>query len=221
MQVADLVKVTMVFQLSGDVEIAEFSSWGQYADAPVSDADWTTALQNTAAAARSAWIGGMDNAFFSGAVGLENTIAGRYGADGKLINEQAHPSTEGDWIGGDENSMPWQTSMCVNIYSYTPGTFIPNNRRRRGRVFLPPFGTSCLRIGNSGEMVDTLPAHMLSEMKDWWTAFSATANNWVLGVNSQAAVAFYPATDITTDDRLDTQRRRTNKEPRVRSVLTY
>jgi hypothetical protein len=111
--------------------------------------------------------------------------------------------------------------MCINIYTYTPGTFIPHNRRRRGRFFLPPFGVSALRAGESGEMVTTLPALMLGYMKAWLQGFSATSNNWTLGVRSQAANAFYEATDLTTDDRFDTQRRRVNKEPAVREVLSY
>jgi hypothetical protein len=159
--------------------------------------------------------------FFSSAVELQQTIAGRYDTAEHVLNEQSHVSSLGDWVGADTHSLPWQTTMCVNIYSYTPGTFIPHNRRRRGRIYLPPMGVNALAADFSGEMVAGLTTTMLGYVKNYFQGYSSTAAGWTLGVLSRVASHLYTATDLTTDDKFDTQRRRVKSEPATRAVVSY
>jgi hypothetical protein len=169
----------------------------------------------------ASWLGNVHPDFFSAAVELEQTIAGHYDASEHVLNEQSHVSASGDWVGTDAHSLPWQTTMCVNIYSYTPGTFIPNNRRRRGRVYLPPMGTDALANDFSGEMVAGLTTTILGYVKAYFQGYSTTSAGWTLGVLSRVASHLYTATDLTTDDKFDTQRRRVKSEPATRAVLSY
>lgn len=42
------------------------------------------------------------------------------------------------------DSLPYEVAMAVSLYAYTPGTFVTNRARKRGRFYLPPMHTAIM-----------------------------------------------------------------------------
>lgn len=221
----NLVKITESFSLSGNVEIAEWSTWWELTAEPGSPADWRTALQALAGGAHAA-MEGFTTSGFSPALELVFSKASLYGTDGKVKDEQVHAASPGDWSPSSGDSLPWSSALVVGLYTYTPGSFIPHSARRRGRVFLGPLSTSAIRAGESGELGTGLQTTIMNAFSTYLHAIAGTGlgGAWgppVPGVLSRVAGQFNHITDLVVDDRLDTQRSRTRSEPAVKDTVAY
>lgn len=211
------VKVTWKFQLrlgSADTEIAEIGVWGIAEDSPIAGSDWNTYLTALATRAAANWSSNVTAGNYSSHLRFGTCIATHYGLDGKTAYEQSVVHTP-TWVGSGGNSLPWQCAQVVGLYSYTPGTFIANARRRRGRVYLPGLSTSVLNSDGSGLMTD---AAATAQMTDFNALLKSLHHTPIVGsfafipaVYSRVANHLYPITDVTTDVKVDTQRRRTHQ----------
>lgn len=217
------VKTTWRFGLYGptaQVEEAEMGLWGTI-DTAHPPTNWQTGLDGLSAAAYAAWTAKGFEPFFNDSVKLESVQCATYGTDGRTLHEGVHsPTTK--WVGtGTDGSLPWQLAWCFSLYTYTPGSFIPDARTRRGRMYLPPFHHGVLGDDPYGQLgpgtVSTLVTKMnqlLKAVSDHELETSGHALN--LGVFSRAKSHVYSITDVAGDQILDTQRRRRKSEVPVR-----
>lgn len=221
-------KITMIFDLKGPSEVndqAQFGVWGQFNFPTGTDHPTEAQLTALAAAARDEWVSGVDKADFSSAAELKTVIAAEYNADGTTRQEQRVVTDSGDWVGSQIRSLPWECSLCVSLYSYTPGTFIPHARRRRGRYYLPPLGAGVLANNSSGQLSDDEAMTLLSDQKDWLLAVTGSSLGsgiaWSPGVMSSVDSHLYALTDMAIDGKIDSQRRRERQQPATRQSLAF
>lgn len=206
-------------QAGAELDVAECDTWWQVG-APTTPASWPTFLQEFAQAAIDGWIAEVNHSFFPNSVSLKAAVASRCDDIGHVVDEKVVATSSGDYTGTGGNSLPWQIANAVGLYSYEPGTFVSNQRRKRGRIYLPPQASSELSDPDTGEMVPAVA-----------TAIMEAINNWIVSVESAAysgpptvvpglvvlslgpyttagSPAVYPVTWVRTDSVWDTQRRR-------------
>lgn len=219
-QVSDLVAVTYNFVLStgtAGVEQAECTVWYLSDTNPVSDDDWNGVLQQLANGSNGEWRANVATEHWENSVTLANVTARHESTAGLTLHEQVYIPSGGDiWAGtGTGGSLPWQTSLCLSLYAYPRGSFVADQRSKRGRIYLPPMGVSVLNDASDGLLADDFVGDRMGEIGQSWTnvmGFTYTdlpAYHPVLGVNSRRQVAFYPVVQLSVDTKLDTQRRRT------------
>lgn len=185
----------------------------------VDDAVAPAVLAEMAIGAYAAWKSDIATEHYETAIVLETVTARLESTAGAALFQEVATVADADkWKGtGTAGSLPWQVSMVISLYTYTPSTFIPNGRRRRGRVYLPPYGTSVLNDGDTGEVSTSFCtdrmnefATMLADIQSHsYVSLSGLAP--VPGVLSRTADHLYPITDLRVNTKLDTQRRRTKK----------
>src|ERR1700749_5086537 len=227
------VRMTFQFGLHGPAaieEIAEFNLWSDLSSADLPD-DWDAALLDLGETCYTAWGDNADEDVFRASVTLEQVKTAHLSTTLHTLHEQIYsPTTK--WAGDSSNpSLPWQCSLCIGLYSYTPGSFIPNARNRRGRIYLPPMAIDVLDVATKGTLSDgrflatlTGVAAMLHDIQA--SIATGTSQNWSLGVLSQVVnkVKITPPniwglTDVVADQVIDTQRRRTHQELKVRQSV--
>jgi hypothetical protein len=208
------------FNLSSTAtEIAEIGFWASVdAETPADSAAWDTFLQALATFAVDQWHTSMPQDHFCADLSLSHVKAVHYDSAGHTLNEkQATPSSS--WAGTGGAALPWQIAQVIGLYSYTPGTFISNARQRRGRVYLPGLSSALMAAsggtGGSGLLDVTKAEAMRDGVNDLLNAiyahFVGGSNVWTPCVFSRVGSHLWPITDLTTDVKADTQRRRTNK----------
>jgi hypothetical protein len=194
-------------------EIAQTSFWATPNTPP---SDWDALLLDQAEAAYLAWAHQFITSRYSTAVQLENVTAKHYNADFTTAHEQTY-SPSSKWKGTDSGaSLPWETTLCISPYSYTPGTFIPHGRRRRGRMYLPPMAASQLDGSNTGFFVNSEIAAFGDEVRAFGNACAQDKlelNKVVTpGVFSRLDGRLWTWTDIAFDAKFDSQRRREHRQ---------
>ena len=220
-------QITWLFNLSAltvEEDIAEFSIWVE----PVASiTDWDTELLRYAEAGLDAWTSEMPPAYWATNVSLGSVKATHFNPAGHTTNEQvAVPSTP--WVGIDASAaLPWETSVACSLYTYTPGTFIPNGKRRRGRFYLPPMAASILDHSNTGffdnATINTLLTHCHDFVGKVALDFPGVAHTQTPSVFSRVDSHLYMVTDIVIDAKIDSQRRRQNREVagRISQGITF
>lgn len=193
-------------------DIAEFGLWFQGIDAAVYD---DSELIHVASGASKAWTDNVNQNKYCSNVVFQGTVATNYSADGHILHEQEFASDAG-WVGtADPPALPWETSLCISLYTYPRGTFVPQSKRKRGRYYLPPMAASQLDGSNSGYFLDSAIAAALDEQH----SFLSDAQNTELGVPvgnlsvfSRVDGAVRHVSQISCDAKFDSQRRRENRE---------
>lgn len=223
-----IAKVMFHFALSNattELDIAEFAVNAQL-DITLAPEDYDSALLAIAAGAYQSWVDNWEPTDFPNAVSLAYTQATTYDAAGKTAHEQRHvPSSV--WEGtGTTPSMPWNDSYCISLYTYTPGTFIANARRRRGRFYLPPLKstypadpwTASLDSGQVSDKIESARDMLLAWQDDNFDGHGAGITP---GVYSRVDEHFYGLTDVSADQVIDSQRRRTHQIPKTRQSVQF
>lgn len=172
-------------------------------------------LNSIAEGAYKAWDSNVDSGHFTNAVYLVSTKSYRFNSAGKVIGIGSYADAT-PWAGSHAPpSLPWETSLALSLYSYERGTFVPNPRRRRGRIYLPPMAAGVLDGSNSGYYSDSGISALLTELH----AFVQDAEKDALGVAlappvvfSRVGEALYQVTDLYIDAKFDSQRRRERSE---------
>lgn len=216
MTLLNAIQLTWTFDLyQGTVQqdIAEFSLWFHYGpggSAPQSDLDFLA--QNGA----DAWSANVSSSNYATNVKLFTCTARIYDVAGKTLAESvAIPATA--WAGSaSAGALPWETSLCVSLYTYEPGTFIVNGRRRRGRYYLPPMSVAVMEAGTSGFVQNAMITGLLAEQKAFYGHLYAGAFPGTLVVipvvYSRKDEDLYITQYLVMDAKLDSQRRRENRE---------
>lgn len=217
------VKLVMNFALkapAGVEDQAQFGLWGQYNTPP---ADLNAFLLAYAEYARDQWVSGVDKSSYSSAAELTFVQAITYDTGGHTSAEQRAPTTPGDWVGAQIRSMPWETSLCITLYTYPPGSFVPNARRRRGRLYLPPIGAGVLANNSSGELADADALAFAQDVRDWIAAIEGHVFSGSVAVTprvfSRADSAMHDIFAVGVDGKIDSQRRRQKSELATRQFI--
>lgn len=236
-QVAGLAEITYNFGLSNGsvaIEDASPSIWVLPTVAPISDDDWNTALLEMATAAYGGWKTNVGNGQWENSVQLSNVTARRTSTTDATLDKQVYLPTDDTWVGSETSgTLPWQTSLCISPYSYLRGSYIPNRRRRTGRFYLPPMSTNVLYAVDDGLLDPTLVATLLDELHPAWKAiqtadYSTSGLEPIFGINSRGPFKdptvlphFFPVVQLTADNKLDSQRRRTKRLESVIATVPY
>lgn len=230
-QVADLIKLDYRFDLSAGgtvVEHADFGIWFKSATVPTFSTDWQNVLQEMASLAYERFNHFVDPGNYHSSVALQQTRVTHTNTDGTAQQIATGVAAGGDDFRGtaSNGSLPWQDSLVISLYSYPRGTFVPNQRQKRGRFYLPPFDTGILQNADTGLIADDDAAQIAGELglvldalqTHTYTAFAGFSP--VPGVNSRGPFkvpatppAFYPLVQLSVDNKLDTQRLRTKNLP--------
>jgi hypothetical protein len=222
-QPADLVKVTMQFDLNDGtavVDHAQFGVWGAITASGL-PSDWNAALDDLCNGALTGWVADVPETLFSPASVLNGAVAGHYDTSGHLVHERKIAATGGtEWTGSASQSMPWAVTPCVSLYTYTRGDFIANGKSRRGRIYLPPVGTNIMGNTTSAQMsqtnVDNILGYVAAFLSDLEAVdLTSTASSFKPGVLSVALNQFNQLSHLSMDRKLDTQRRREKQQTTV------
>lgn len=172
-------------------------------------------LIHAAAGGAKAWTDNITKTNWCDNVTLSSVTATSYLANGHTFAVQQAPPPVG-WTGtSDPPALPWETSLCMSLYTYPRGSFVSNARRKRGRFYLPPMAASCLDVSNSGYFDNATIAARLGEVHDF---LEDSQNDELgvqigsLGVYSRVDGICRAVTQISCDAKFDSQRRRQNRE---------
>ena len=209
------VELTWTFDLNQNgpkQDIAEFSLWlhnGSGATTPQSDLDFLA--QNGA----DSWSSRVSKSHYAATVSLRSCTARTFLANGHTLAESIKvPATA--WVGGSgEPCLPWETSLCISLYAYQPGTFVVNGKRKRGRYYLPPMSTNVMAQDYSGFMDNTIFLAILNEQNSFQQGCVDGSGGPLivtLAVFSRVDSDLYPVLYVVGDAKIDSQRRRQNRE---------
>jgi hypothetical protein len=209
----DIYRVLYTFDLGTDGEVAETGFHVRWAQAdPVSEDNLASLLGHVAAAWSAGFAsvaGDFPTTVVLSKVGVYHVTGAPGGSDGF-----ATEAVSGDdaWAGTAGTSLPWECTLCITTET-THGQ-VAKPRRQRGRMFLPPMGSTVLDSGGFGLITTT-------KRDDLMNATLATleaVNDEVVGAQVRAVV-YSPTgaktTDIlfvSADNKVDAQRRRENRQ---------
>lgn len=122
--------------------------------------------------------------------------------------------------GGGTYAAPAQVSGVLSLFGYTPGAFVTDAARKRGRVFLGPLAQSAL--ANTGK----LDSGFITGQQNSWASMLRSINGLAAtagytfraSIWSRAGKFLTPVVGIRVDDRVDIQRRRAKT---VSTTKTY
>lgn len=218
-----MLLVRWKFRLYNDANVEEETAYigvyGLVESFPSGASDQQDGVDYIAGLARDKWIARMTKTNFSLALELVDATCTCQDTGGLTKREGVAVAAPGDWRGtASGNSLPWEVAFCVSLYTYTRGAFVPNARRRRGRVYMPGLDTSCIAGGKSG-LVSTSFAEGVRDdfglvLSDMVGAPDVphTTSSWHPGVLSKVAGQFNELTMLSVDNKLDSQRRREKQE---------
>jgi len=211
----DAIQYTWQFTLNRtgtDEDIAEFSIWGTTESGARLTQDEMDLQAQYAADNFGSNVGEGD---YCDNVTLASCTTRMFDSVGHTQIESIQPPSH-PWQGSAvAPALPWETSLCVSLYTYQPGTFIVNGRRHRGRFYLPPMAAAALDTSNSGYLKNSSVAPMLAGMKVFINAVGLGADDTYIaraGVFSRMDSVVRQATYVVLDAKFDSQRRRQNRE---------
>lgn len=218
-----LMRVTFQTRLGG----SEIALYGFHMDCPDAVGLNNAFLEAVAEKARDTWIDtwGANKTFFGSGVTWEAVRVDHLdptpGPGHLHVTDSAFAafatSGAGSYVGSSGNSGPWSSSVVVSYAAYLPGQFAVNKGRWRGRYYLPPMLASNA-AGPTGEMpqgnVDAIQGAALDFHETMNDLLSETLDDQIeLVVLSRADDTARRARQIWVDSKLDTQRRRENRQP--------
>jgi hypothetical protein len=208
------IEYTWVFSLSKtgtDEDFAEFSIWTYDSDYGPDDSN----LLDLAHGAWKAWHDNIPTDPWTDNVFLSYVKGRTFAANGHTLREQIYVPDVG-WQGsGSHPALPWETSLCLSLYTYPRGSFVTQGRRKRGRVYLPPMRSGVLDSSNSGFFSDGALSALFTNL----THFVSRVGQDGLGVQNLTPVVYSradnmarPIIQCSIDAKFDSQRRRQNRE---------
>lgn len=220
----NMTQVTLTFglhQAGAETDIAEFSLWAVADPFPTGAADLQAYLDQRAQDVYEAWADAMDPVHWHTNVSLDSVTARVPNADGSTRARGGYVPTS-LWAGSSASAcLPWQTSIVLSLYCYTPGGFVSQAKSKRGRIYLPPPAVSSVQAGGTGNIEDATISQLLSELKEFLGVLSGTHNYSSGGVTisfdsdlvvvSREHAYATPVIYLRMDNRFDTQRRRANR----------
>lgn len=229
-QLDKIVRVSFVFAMEGDArgtEVIVTSANYRAASVPGDPVVLKAILQDMATAACASVVANVDKTWYpSGLVGTHVRVALEDNLGHTLEESIVGFSGALTYRGQSGGAcLPWQIAFVLSLYAYQPTNFDPLGRFKRGRMYLPAPTASMLGDG-TGEISESNMTLMvngwgqvLQELQQHdYSGFPAFAP--VLGINSKTTpkskpgkvANFYPVTWLRADTKLDTQRRRSNRQ---------
>lgn len=225
--VEDCIKIRWNFSLD-NTDIAVFGVNGHLHHITGNTIDWQRYVDDAAEKGRDKFNEHISKTPFTTAVVATSCEAYHLGTDGKTLHKGSAAFLGADaWAGTDTGaSLPWEVALCISIYGYDPGSFTPRAGTKRSRFYLPPMRAGVL-AGPQGLLGTSTRDQMSADLD----AFLNDLEGMVLGPSGQGADYFElgiispaqgaprpkPATFTRAkvwgfDTRLDSQRRRENKQ---------
>jgi hypothetical protein len=126
-------------------------------------------------------------------------------------------SGDGSYAGTGATSLPWETSMVVSLAAYPAGSFAVNKGRRRGRFYLPPMVPAVVS-GPTGEFTPQTLTNSVAAFGDFLEQMTGEISDTIpdqlrVVVLSQVDDAVRPVEHLWIDSKVDSQRRRENRQP--------
>jgi hypothetical protein len=219
----DLAALDYVWAIESGQEIAVNRIYFQHNHGTGNEFTWPEGLGKLAqkgvdAVTEAAPSGGNNlQHYLSSKVALTRCDAyAQWGADGKATQKETVTPASTLQGGNTGGAVPPHLAVVVGLWAFTG--FDPHQRRKRGRMFLPPVGETY--IGDDGR-IDT---NTITALTDTMTAFfndlqGAHANDgtgpaldfWNVGVYSRADNTFNQLQAVTVSKDFAVQRRRLNK----------
>jgi hypothetical protein len=177
------------------------------------------ALMTTIRGEYAAFYGG-NGAFYQGCV-LSHL-------DGYVLNSAApHKAlakvslgTSGE-AGTASQALPPECAVCVSLYGYARNSFVPDARRKRGRLYLPglstPYLTSEGLLGTGGTGAIATFGQGLAEAL--WDTELDSDHRGQLVIASRTGNLLSPVSYVRVDNHVDVQRRRQNAMPYAYTYL--
>lgn len=118
---------------------------------------------------------------------------------------------------GTGASLPWECAIVVSMAAYPPGGFAPNKGRHRGRFYLPGVPASVI-TGTEAQMPDTAVQAYSERAAAWLEAINDVVSDdfdtqMRVVILSRVDDAAYDVQHIWVDSKIDSQRRRENRQP--------
>lgn len=193
--------------------------------------DWPQTTQKAAEIVRDKWLARMQEAasYFAPNVSLSHVDTYHLAADtGLTLDKGTAAMGPGQhWAGGGQPALPLEVALAVSLYGYTPGVFVPNRARMRGRMYLPPLNVSAMAGTNDGNrqgrVSNAVHADLSAKLSDFFNDIQGMQADgsqnplggqdvWELGVLSRKFSEFYKVNTIRLGDVWDSQRRRRNAQ---------
>lgn len=224
---SDCIKIRFTMDLDGN-DIAVFGVNGHLHHITGNTIDWQEYMQDAAEKARDKWVQHLDPITWTPVVTAVKCEAYHLDTAGKVLDKGLAGFTgPAQWKGSaGGGTLPWETSLCVSIYGYEPGSFTRYGASKRGRFYLPPMPVSAV-TGVRGHLHPSTKSQLIGDLGD----FLNDIEGMVLGPSGQGADyfelgiisastnkgatpngSFTRAVKWGFDDRFDSQRRRENKD---------
>ena len=231
-QAANIVRVTWVYDLIETdigVETSQHSVTFLAGSVPGDEATLLAVLNDMANAALASQAANVTANHWSPNVKANHCRVALEATNGHTIQEAIVAATGAlAWQGSAGGKcLPWQDAVCISLYSYPPGSFVPAGKTRRGRFYLPPPSVDVLSSDNT-TLVDSTAmtdiahdwAQVLKELQQhFYSGFPDFAPTLV--VNSRSTATAHAVTYVRWDNKLDTQRRRAKKLTAVVSQAVF
>lgn len=218
----NLARVTMHGALGG----SEIALWGFHLRVGTDAALTEPQRQQVADRIRDAWLSALTakHDLFSGAYTLEHVrldwldpAGGPHHLKTTDVTLSVLDTTGAGSFKGSGDSLPWECALVVSLAAYPQGGFAPNKGRHRGRWYFPAIPKSSV-AGTDAALPDSATA-----------AYATAAVNFLELVNSpvgggldaqmravvlsRADDAAYDIEHLWVDSKIDSQRRRENRQP--------
>lgn len=227
----DVCKVRLVFDLNpgGTSQDQAVMGWHmKLHHIPANNDPWPTLVQQVADKTLQKWKARItDTTNWSTTVKLARSEVYHLAAvDGKALDKgMAAAAGATAWAGtATAGSLPYEVACAVSLYGYTPGSFDPNGKFKRGRFYLPPFVKDFMGSGTedgyfSTSRVGGVQPQILAFLNDVQGmkvgADDAlpTASHMDLVIVSRARTLATQVATIRFGKRPDSQRRRQRDNP--------
>lgn len=131
---------------------------------------------------------------------------------GVMLGESHQRELTDVGLGAEGNGLPYQLSLSITAEAAFP------DRKRRTRFYLPRFVHNALN--GHGRVLPTLVDDFQTQLVFQYNANKIAATPVHYCINSKPILAAHEIDRFRTGDVIDTQRRRRNKLPEVRHVLS-
>lgn len=208
-------------------EEALIGIYGQLSGYPATAPDQDDYLAALAQAAIDKWTADVDHTAFSLNLELTRTLAIVQDTAGHTVREQVVSTPTGHWRGSDSSAaLPWECALVIGLYTYERGSFVPNARRRRGRVYLPGLPSSGLGSGKSGLLTNTYAQARRDELGAVLSdlvGFSLPhgGGSWHPGILSKVAGQFNDLSHLSVDNKVDVHRSRERQQAATISTVAW
>ena len=220
----DMVYLRWEFKWGTTQEIQDTGLWCHLTHPTGMGLDWQVAVDAAAAKAVEAWHDSWGTVAFSKSVIGVRAIAYHYDAALKKVLHRGEAGFTGDntWKGSAGTDMPPENTLALSLWTFTPGSYVPNAARRRGRMYLPTLSFD--QLGGDGQLTQGQAGVWLDMAGEFFAALQGVIqvpSDGHLrprvvsrgGNGGPSAEATYPITWLRMGRVVDTQRRRRNKLP--------